>query len=550
MKAATLLLIPAVAAAPSPWLRDVRNALSALAPDAFLARIGVDRLGRKFEWEQETQHVLSAGHQKVEHAVSVVKTWWKDGREFVQRGSNIYERIVNSNRLLNDYQLRVTSTRDGSTASPTLCDPDVKQHSGYLDINDDKHLFFWFFEARNEPETAPLVLWLNGGPGCSSSTGLLMELGPCRVTEGGLNTTVNEYSWNTNFNIVFLDQPVDVGYSYRSGGQPVVTTPVAAEDVYAMLQLFLERFPEYRDRPFHIAAESYGGTYAPNIASVIHKRNNDASTGLPKINLKSIVLANGLTEPKTQFGSVPDFACDGPYAVWDSDSQECRSLRGKVPTCQRLVESCYNSNSRLVCVPAALYCWSQLYSSFQQLGLNPYDVRRPCDRESDGDLCYPELTWIDTWLNLPETKRAVGAEEGLTFQGCNMEVNRNFMMQGDGMHNSAALLPELLNTGVRVLVYAGNADFMCNFIGNERWMESLAGHAFAAEFARTEKKTWRTLESGKTVGKVRASGGSDGGAGNFTFVEVHEAGHMVPYDQPEAALDLMERWVFDFPLTA
>ena len=71
------------------------------------------------------------------------------------------------------YRLRVTE--------PTLCERNVKQHSGYLDIAEDKHLFFWFFEARENPETAPLILWMNGGPGCSSSTGLLFELGPCRI---------------------------------------------------------------------------------------------------------------------------------------------------------------------------------------------------------------------------------------------------------------------------------------------------------------------------------------------------------------------------------
>ncbi|KZV90898.1 hypothetical protein EXIGLDRAFT_719842 [Exidia glandulosa HHB12029] len=533
---ATLALAPTALALPSPWLQEVRNVLSVLAPDSVLTRLGLEWTAHQLDVSTEAQKVLND-----------VKTWWKHGKEFVQRGQNIYERILSRNAQLNDYALRLTATHDGDLSSPSICDSGVKQHSGYLDISDDRHLFFWFFESRNDPANAPLMLWLNGGPGCSSSTGLLLELGPCKVTEGGLNTTSNPHSWTNNFNMIFLDQPVDVGYSYRTGGGSVSTTPVAAVDVWAFLQLFLARFPQYANTPFHLAAESYGGTYAPHIASVIHKRNAErGQQGLVHIPLESIVLANGLTEPRTQMGSVPDMACDGPFEVFDPESQECASLRSKAPTCQRLIQNCYNSGSRFVCVPAGLYCWSQLFSAFNELGLNPYDVREKCDR-SKNSLCYSGLDDIDVWLNRAEVKSALGAEEGLTFQGCNMEVNRAFMLQGDGMHNSAALLPELLAAGVRLLVYAGNADFMCNFIGNERWMESLEGHPFASQFAQTEKTEWRTLQSDKVVGKVRAAGGD--GAGNFTFVEVHDAGHMVPYNQPEAALDMIERWVFDFPLT-
>ena len=42
---------------------------------------------------------------------------------------------------------------------PTLCDPNVRQYSGYLDISETKHLFFWFEESRNKPKDDPLVLW-------------------------------------------------------------------------------------------------------------------------------------------------------------------------------------------------------------------------------------------------------------------------------------------------------------------------------------------------------------------------------------------------------
>ncbi|KAG9311668.1 Alpha/Beta hydrolase protein [Chiua virens] len=471
---------------------------------------------------------------------------WADGKSFVQEHGLMYELVQHPH--FSNHQLRITE--------PTLCDPSVKQYSGYLDVTDDKHLFFWFFEARNSPENAPLVMWLNGGPGCSSSTGLLFELGPCRVTDNGTSTTLNPYSWNTNANIIFLDQPVDVGYSYVEDGSKVDTSPVAGQDVYAFLQLFLNRFPEYASLPFHLAAESYGGTYAPNIASVIHNENKKApftssantNNALLGINLASVMLGNGMTDNYIQMASIPDYLCEGPYPIYDDpEGPQCQALRTKVPTCQTLTKACYDYNSRFVCVPAALYCNTQLYAPIQQSGLNPYDARRPCDRSKDGPLCYQEMSWVETYLNQADVKAALGVNPQRNFESCNMAVNQAFTFQGDSMHNTPALLPPLINDGVRLLVYAGNADMMCNYIGNERWLEVLETD-FLDEFTVAPTKQWITLGAGKVAGTVRSASGGGFSAGNITFVTVHEAGHMVPFDQPEAALDMFTRWIVNIPL--
>jgi cathepsin A (carboxypeptidase C) len=201
---------------------------------------------------------------------------------------------------------------------------------------------------------------------------LLFELGPCNIADDGKNTTFNPYAWNTHANVIFLDQPVNVGYSYSDDGSTVNTSPVAGKDVHAFLQLFLQRFPQYAKAPFHLAAESYGGTYAPNIASVIHTANKaaakTANSEVSHVNLASVILANGLTDPFVQMGSVPDFACNGPYPVYpDPEGAECQALRTKVPTCQRLIKSCYDYGSRFTCVPAALYCNTQLFGPLQRM---------------------------------------------------------------------------------------------------------------------------------------------------------------------------------------
>ena len=106
---------------------------------------------------------------------------------------------------------------------------------------------------------------MDTGPGCSSLTGLFMELGPSSINEAGTEPVRNDFSWNNNASIIFLDQPINVGYSY--GDESVSDTVAAGKDVYSLLVLLFKQFPEYKDLDFHIAGESYAGHYIPVFAS-------------------------------------------------------------------------------------------------------------------------------------------------------------------------------------------------------------------------------------------------------------------------------------------
>ena len=99
-----------------------------------------------------------------------------------------------------------------------LCDPGVKQYSGYIDLSTGaKHLFYWAFESRNDPATDPVILWMTGGPGCSSEVALFGENGPCSVTPSGNDTLTNPYSWNSKASVIYIDQPAGTGFSYGTG---------------------------------------------------------------------------------------------------------------------------------------------------------------------------------------------------------------------------------------------------------------------------------------------------------------------------------------------
>lgn len=213
-----------------------------------------------------------------------------------------WDHVVSSQELDN-FQLRVNKIKEPAK----LGVDSVQQYTGYLDVKDEgKHFFFWFFESRNDPANDPIVLWLNGGPGCSSMTGLFFELGPSAI-DVELKPVYNPYSWNNNASVIFLDQPVNVGFSYSDDkGTGSITNSVAAgKDVYAFLQLFFQQFPQYstENHKFHIAGESYAGHYIPAFANEIlaHPERN--------FNLSSVLIGNGLTDPLTQYKYYKPMAC-------------------------------------------------------------------------------------------------------------------------------------------------------------------------------------------------------------------------------------------------
>lgn len=223
------------------------------------------------------------------------------------------------------------------------------------------------------------MMWLNGGPGCSSTTGLLFENGPCTIISPN-HTAPNPHSWSNVANMIFLDQPIGTGFSYASDGSKVDTLSDLAVDVYAFLQLFMSRFPDYAEKPFHLAAESWGGHYGPNIASYVYKMNKQRIyapfPGQRHINFESLILANGLTDPRTQFAAEPEYLCGAaPYPPFESDSSTCRALRIEGPICTKMVDACYRFPTRATCIPAYAYCWTRIFEPMTGTWSVPYTCR-------------------------------------------------------------------------------------------------------------------------------------------------------------------------------
>ena len=271
-----------------------------------------------------------------------------------------------------------------------------------------------------------------------------MELGPSWVTEDG-ELEYNPSSWNQNASVIFLDQPVNVGFSYSDS--QVTNTVAAGKDIYALLTLFFEQFPQYATQDFHISGESYAGHYVPVFTAEIlaHKKRN--------INLQSALIGNGLTDGLTQYEYYRPMACgEGGWPAVLGES-ECQAMDNAYPRCASLIESCYKSESVWSCVPASIYCNRAMIGPYQQTGQNVYDVREKCKDEEN--LCYPQIGWISKYLNREDVQEAIGAEVS-SYEGCNFDINRNFLLQGDWMKPFHRLMPSILED-VPVLIYAVSA---------------------------------------------------------------------------------------------
>ncbi|KAL1739185.1 Alpha/Beta hydrolase protein, partial [Schizophyllum fasciatum] len=408
----------------------------------------------------------------------------------------------------------------------------------------------YFFESRNDPAADDVIFWTNGGPGGSSALGLFMELvgekrrcqsfaGPCRVLDED-GPKYHQESWNSNANVFFIDQPIGVGFSYAEFGEAVYTTEEAAKDIAAFVAIFFEHFGQFKGRPFHMAGESYGGRYLPLFAAAVYDQNAAlVEAGATPVNLSSVMIGNGATDPFRLFLSYYDMQCTSASVPLVVDIATCVQQKSMVKRCEKWYkEACVDQYDALNCGSAVFVCENAINAPFYESGLNPYDMSQPCNGTVDTTLCYPATKHIGQYLSRPDVRSELGVDSAVpaNFSSVNMDVNRAFDLAQDGLRASTVdYVAALLERGVRVLIYVGDYDWICNWIGNERFTLALEWTG-QADFANHELRDWYV--DGTPAGRTRST--SDG---ILTFATVHAAGHMVPYDKPKESLQLVNRWL-------
>lgn len=196
-------------------------------------------------------------------------------------------------------------------------------YSGYLTVNKEynSNLFFWFFPALNSHSSdTPIMLWLQGGPGSSSLFGLFSEIGPITIDANG-NIQSREITWNKNYHLIFIDNPVGTGFSFTSDNRGFARSQDdVARDLYSALTQFFELFSDYATNPFYVTGESYAGKYVPSITYKIHLENQNPQVKV-KINLQGMTIGDGLTDPFNQH-MYGDFLYQVGFLIEDNEEGE------------------------------------------------------------------------------------------------------------------------------------------------------------------------------------------------------------------------------------
>ncbi|KAK0193168.1 Alpha/Beta hydrolase protein [Armillaria mellea] len=416
-----------------------------------------------------------------------------------------------------------------------FCDGTVQTYTGYIDILQTRHLFFYFFESRTDPDKDDIVFWTNGGPGCSSSTGLFMELGPCRILDAD-GPKYHPESWNTNANIFFIDHPVGTGFSY---GETISTTEEAARDVAVFISIFFETFAQFKGRALHMAGESYGGRFLPLFASAVYANNDRLhGDGRQPINLKSVMIGNGLTDSITMVLSYYDMQCTAVSFPPILDISTCVAIKSTVSRCEQwMKDACIDVFDSVNCGAAYSFCRTAIGTPYAQTRMNPYDMSRECDGDYAETGCYPMTKHISEYLSLPSVRSLLGVdpEVPVNFSSCNQDIINIFHASEDELHPTITKdhVAALLERGIKVLIYAGANDWICNWVGNERWTLALAWSG-QKEFVSESLREWTV--DGKVAGKTRRAKG-------LTFATIDGAGHFAPYNKPRETLALLRRWM-------
>ncbi|KAL5730745.1 Serine carboxypeptidase-like 27 [Ranunculus cassubicifolius] len=409
------------------------------------------------------------------------------------------------------------------------------QYSGYITVNQNsgRALFYWLVESPTHSDSKPLVLWLNGGPGCSSiAFGAAEEIGPFRIHPDGNTLFVNPYSWNQLANVIFLDSPAGVGYSYSNTTSDLYTSgdKRTAEDAYVFLVNWLERFPEYKHRDFYITGESYAGHYVPQLSQIVYERNKGVEN--PVLNFKGFMVGNAVIDDYHDFigtfeywwthGLISDETYHSLNVYCDLEaaehvSHECDKVLHRAEAEQGNIDP--YSIFTPTCTSTASRRRKSLRSNHRRISMT-YD---PCTEKHS-----------TVYFNLPEVQEALHANvTGIPYpwETCSDTVGYHWK---DSPRSMLPIYRELIAAGLRIWVFSGDTDSVVPVTATRYSLDALDLSTLVKWYPWYDN-------NGKVGGWSQVYDG-------LTFVALKGAGHEVPLHRPQLAYHMFQQFLQNKPM--
>ncbi|KAH6840711.1 pheromone-processing carboxypeptidase KEX1 [Chaetomium sp. MPI-CAGE-AT-0009] len=416
--------------------------------------------------------------------------------------------------------------------------PLVKMHAGHIEITPETNgnLFFWHFQNKHIANKQRTVIWLNGGPGCSSEDGALMEIGPYRLKDDK-TLVYNDGAWNEFANVLFVDNPVGTGYSYVDTDSYVHELDEMAEQFVIFMEKWYALFPEYEHDDIYFAGESYAGQYIPYIAKHVLARNKAPGTN-HKWNLKGLLIGNGWISPPEQYEAYLQFAFEKGLVQKGSDI--ANKLEVQLRICQKELAVGESAVDQAECEKVLQDILKLTATRGKDNKLecyNMYDVRLKDVYPSCGMNWPADLNNVTPYLRRSDVREAlhVNANKVTGWTECDGQVGHNF--NPVKAKPSIDLLPDILSE-IPIMLFSGAEDLICNHMGTEALISRMAwngGRGFELSPGNWAPRRDWTFE------------GEDAGfwqeARNLTYVVFYNASHMVPFDYPRRTRDMLDRFM-------
>ncbi|BAF28223.1 Os11g0460800 [Oryza sativa Japonica Group] len=421
--------------------------------------------------------------------------------------------------------------------------------TGYVEVNESTgvQLFYYFVRSEKNPDLDPLLLWLTGGPGCSSISGLAHEIGPFqfaakRYYSGGLPIIIyRPETWTKVSNIIFVDSPVGAGFSYAATEEGSKSSDTnAVKQLLIFLRKWLHDHPRFSLNPLYIGGDSYSGMIVPTLTLAIDESNG--SEEKPFFNLKGYIAGNPVTDYKIdEDGRIPFLhgmglisdelyehakeTCGEKYSA-PSNAQCAHSVqainddinRGHIlePLCEELQSPIHNTAARDV--------MSRLMLESRPAAADDDIIIFECRKASH--------VLLKIWANDETVRESLGVQKGTVgeWKRCNRDIDYN-----SDVRSTVEYHLTLMRKGYRAIIYSGDHDSRVPSISTQAWIR-LLNLSIADDW-----RPWYV--DGQVAGFTRSFASN-----NLTYATVKGAGHTAAEYKPKECQEMFARWISGTPL--